>query len=97
MVADLDISFWTVVWYIIAGLIIGLLARAILPGRQEMGILMTIALGIVGSIIGGILWNLIFKDQQGVSWIGGIIVAVILLWAYNRFAARQRTAPPAGS
>jgi uncharacterized membrane protein YeaQ/YmgE (transglycosylase-associated protein family) len=44
-----DISFWSVVWYAIAGLIIGLLARAIMPGRQAMGLVPTILLGVVAT------------------------------------------------
>jgi uncharacterized membrane protein YeaQ/YmgE (transglycosylase-associated protein family) len=93
-----DISFWTVIWYAIAGLIIGLIARAIMPGRQAMGLIPTILLGVVASIAGGLLWNAIFKDQSGVSWIGGVVVAVVLLWAYSRLAPRMNRSsgrPPA--
>jgi len=81
-----DISFWTVLWYAFAGLIIGLLARAIFPGKQHMNIWATILLGIVSAILGGILWNAIFVDQSGVAWIGGVVVAIILLWIYSRLA-----------
>ena len=84
-----DISFWTVVWYAFAGLVIGLLARLIMPGRQQMNLLATILLGVVAAIAGAFLWNAIFKDQEGVAWIGGVIVAVILLWLYSRFAPKR--------
>jgi uncharacterized membrane protein YeaQ/YmgE (transglycosylase-associated protein family) len=80
-----DIGILDIVWYIIAGLIIGLLARAILPGRQEMSIVVTIILGVVAAIVGGLLWNLIFPDNEGVAWIGSIIVAIVLLTIYERF------------
>jgi uncharacterized membrane protein YeaQ/YmgE (transglycosylase-associated protein family) len=75
-----------VLWYGFAGLIIGLLARAIMPGRQQMNLIATIGLGVVASILGAILWNAIFKDQQGVAWIGRVVVAILLLWLYPRFA-----------
>ena len=81
-----DISFFTVLWYGFAGLVIGLLARMIMPGKQNMNLIATIGLGVVASILGGILWNAIFKDQQGVAWIGGVVVAIVLLWLYARFA-----------
>jgi uncharacterized membrane protein YeaQ/YmgE (transglycosylase-associated protein family) len=48
----------------------------------------TIVLGVVSAILGAILWNAIFKDQRGIAWIGGIVVAVILLWLYSRFAPK---------
>ena len=86
-----DISFWTVLWYAFAGLVIGLIARAILPGRQHMNIFITIVLGIVSAILGALLWDAIFKDQHGVAWIGGIVVAVIILWLYARFAPKTGT------
>ena len=49
----------------------------------------TILLGVVSAIIGALLWNAIFKDQEGVAWIGGVVVAVILLWLYSRFAPKS--------
>jgi uncharacterized membrane protein YeaQ/YmgE (transglycosylase-associated protein family) len=84
-----DIGFWTVLWYAFAGLVIGLIARAIMPGRQHMNILVTIALGVVSAIVGALVWNAIFKDQEGVAWIGGIVVAVVILWLYGRIAPRK--------
>jgi len=83
-----DISFWTVVWYVFAGLVIGLLARLFMPGRQQMNLIAMILLGVVAAILGAFLWNAIFVDQEGIAWIGGIVVAVILLWPYSRFAPR---------
>jgi uncharacterized membrane protein YeaQ/YmgE (transglycosylase-associated protein family) len=85
-----DISFWTVVWYAVAGLVIGLLARALMPGRQHMSLIATILLGVVAAIAGAFLWNAIFKDQEGIAWIGGVVVAVILLWLYSRLAPRMQ-------
>jgi len=87
-----DISFIHAVWYVIAGLVIGLLARLLLPGRQHMGILMTIVLGVVSALIGGYLWELIFSNH-GIAWIGSVIVAVVILWAYERIAASRSAKP----
>jgi len=81
-----DISFWAVVWYAIAGLVIGALARLFFPGKQNMSVIATLVLGVIAAILGGILWNAIFEDQRGIAWIGSVIVALILLWLYSRFA-----------
>jgi uncharacterized membrane protein YeaQ/YmgE (transglycosylase-associated protein family) len=81
-----DVGILDIVWYVIAGLVIGILARAIMPGRQEMSLVATIVLGVVAAVIGGLLWNAIFPGNEGIAWIGSIVVAVILLWLYARFA-----------
>jgi uncharacterized membrane protein YeaQ/YmgE (transglycosylase-associated protein family) len=70
---------------IIVGLIAGALARLLVPGRDSMGILGTILLGIVGSFVGGFLWNLIEYHKLApnkfhtVGIIGSIIGAIIVL------------------
>jgi uncharacterized membrane protein YeaQ/YmgE (transglycosylase-associated protein family) len=79
-----DITFWGIVWYVVAGLVIGLLARAILPGKQKMSMIATLVLGVASAIVGGFIWDAIFSGNQGVAWIGSIIVAVIALFAYER-------------
>jgi uncharacterized membrane protein YeaQ/YmgE (transglycosylase-associated protein family) len=55
MIAEMDITIGSILVYIIAGAIIGALARLIVPGRQSMSILATVIIGIVAAIIGGIL------------------------------------------
>jgi uncharacterized membrane protein YeaQ/YmgE (transglycosylase-associated protein family) len=89
MLAKVDIGLGDILVYILAGLIIGALARLIVPGRQRMGILLTIIIGIVAAVIGGILWAAIFPDNDGIAWIGSIIVAVVLVWLYARVAPRM--------
>lgn len=80
---------------IIIGLIAGAVARLLVPGRQHIGILATILLGIVGSFIGGFLGYLIFhKDAQNGFFqpsgiIGSIIGAVIALLIYTRMGGRR--------
>jgi len=77
-----------IVSIIVIGLIAGALARLVVPGRQDMSILMTIVLGIVGSFVGGFLGYLLFhKDaQDGFLQPAGIVgafigaVIVLLLW-----------------
>ena len=84
-----EISFFRVVWYVIVGLIVGVLARLILPGRQQMNMLMTILIGVVSALVGGFLWELIFSNH-GIAWIGSVIVAVVIVWAYERYLTTRR-------
>ncbi len=85
---------WTILGLIIIGLIAGLIARAIIPGKQSIGILMTIVLGIVGSFVGGFLGFLLFgADPSGgflqpAGIIGSIIGAIIVLGIYVAVSRR---------
>jgi uncharacterized membrane protein YeaQ/YmgE (transglycosylase-associated protein family) len=72
------------IWFILAGIIIGFLARLLLPGRDPIGIVGTMVIGIVGALVGGYLWEGIFGDNAGVSWIGAVIVAMVLLFIYRK-------------
>ncbi len=73
---------------IVVGLIAGALARLVVPGKQDMSILMTIVLGIVGSFVGGLLGYLIFHKGGGflqpAGIIGSIIGAIIVLLIWIR-------------
>ncbi|MDI9890791.1 GlsB/YeaQ/YmgE family stress response membrane protein [Microbacterium sp. NPDC016588] len=88
---------WTILGLLIVGLIAGFIARAVIPGKQSMSILMTIVLGIVGSFVGGFLGFLVFGSDpmggflQPSGIIGSIIGAIIVLGIYV-FATRGRSA-----
>jgi len=85
------ISFWGFLWYVIAGLVIGLVARALLPGKQHLNLIATILLGIASGIVGGLIWDAIFTNH-GIAWIGSVIVAMVALYAYERLAASRARA-----
>jgi uncharacterized membrane protein YeaQ/YmgE (transglycosylase-associated protein family) len=85
MIAEVDVTIGSIIVYIIAGAIIGALARLIVPGRQSMSVVVTVVLGIVAAVAGGILWEAIFPHNDGIAWIGSIIVAVVLVFLYARF------------
>jgi len=80
--------------FIVAGLIIGLLARLLLPGKQRIGLLWTLVLGVVGSVIGGVIANLIgsgdIMELNVIGFVVAVIAAVVLL------AAAERTGLGAG-
>ena len=90
MLGAIDITITDIIVYAIAGLVIGVLARLLVPGRQEMSIAMTIAIGVVAAIVGGLLWEALFPDNDGIAWIGSIIVGVVLVFLYARFMATPR-------
>lgn len=80
----------TIITIVIVGLVAGLLARAIVPGKDAMGILPTILLGIVGSALGGAVKH--FVPSLDFAWsaeILSVIGAVIVLLIYNRVAGRK--------
>jgi uncharacterized membrane protein YeaQ/YmgE (transglycosylase-associated protein family) len=78
----------SILWMIIIGLIAGALAKAIMPGRDPGGIIVTILLGIAGSVVGGFL----FGGSDGrVGLIGSIVGALILLGLYRLVIGRRRT------
>lgn len=74
--------------FIIAGLIIGLLARLLLPGRQRIGLLWTLALGVLGSVVGGVVANAIgsgdIMELNVIGFIVAVIAAVALLAVADR-------------
>ncbi len=84
-----------IVTLIVVGLIAGALARLLVPGKQDIGILPTIVLGIIGSFIGGFLGYVIFHKNssdgffQPAGLVGSIIGAVIALLIYTRMGSRH--------
>jgi uncharacterized membrane protein YeaQ/YmgE (transglycosylase-associated protein family) len=75
-----------IIWSIILGFIVGLIARAIVPGTQHMGFILTAILGIVGSLVGGLIGRLISRPPEGskfhpagffLSLLGAVVLLVI--------------------
>lgn len=87
-------TLWMIIGWIVFGLVIGALARLAVPGDQPIGLLATIALGIVGSFLGGWIVSLIMGGgitfESWASWIGAFIGAVVLLLIYIQFARKNR-------
>jgi uncharacterized membrane protein YeaQ/YmgE (transglycosylase-associated protein family) len=86
----------TIVGAIFVGLVVGALARLILPGRQNIGVIMTILLGAIGSFIGSwVTYRLISTANQGkfelTAFLVGIIVAVVLIAIYVGITGRRGT------
>jgi uncharacterized membrane protein YeaQ/YmgE (transglycosylase-associated protein family) len=79
------------VWMVIVGFVVGLIARALLPGDQKLGLIMTAVLGIVGSLIAGFIGQALgwYQAGEGAGFIGSVVGAIIVLFVYSKVAARS--------
>ena len=84
-------SVMGVIWAVLVGFVIGLIARAIMPGAQSMGFFMTAILGIVGSFVGGFVATLFSKPPEGAKFhpagiLMSIVGAILVLWLWRMIA-----------
>jgi uncharacterized membrane protein YeaQ/YmgE (transglycosylase-associated protein family) len=84
----------SIIMFILFGLIVGFLARAIMPGKQSMGFIATALVGVVGSFLGGIIGNLLsgrnLLELRSSGFIGSIVGALVVL-AIMGYAGRRRS------
>ncbi|MGY1735946.1 MULTISPECIES: GlsB/YeaQ/YmgE family stress response membrane protein [unclassified Geodermatophilus] len=80
--------------FLVAGLIIGALARLIVPGKQHLGILATLALGVVGSLIGGLIAQFFgtgsIWELNVLGFVLAVVAAVLLIGVAEGISARSR-------
>ena len=84
----------SIIIFLIVGIIAGFIARAVVPGRQNMGIVATLILGVVGSFVGGLILSFLpggapFPSFNPAGLIGSIIGAIVVLLIY--IAVRRRS------
>jgi uncharacterized membrane protein YeaQ/YmgE (transglycosylase-associated protein family) len=78
-------------WMFVVGIVVGAIARLIMPGSEHLGMLLTGALGIVGSFVGGAISRLFSKPAEGAMFhpaglVMSVIGALIVLFAWNQLA-----------
>jgi uncharacterized membrane protein YeaQ/YmgE (transglycosylase-associated protein family) len=84
----------SIIGWIDFGLIVGLIARLLVPGEQPMGFLMTVLLGIAGSLVGGFIGYAISGDYYSpAGWLLSILGAVLVLAGYQYMTGRRTTTP----
>ena len=73
----------------IFGLVIGLVARAVMPGSQHMGLVVTMILGLLGAWLGGLIGRLtgMYKEGHPAGWFMALIGALVVLFIYSRVVA----------
>lgn len=80
--------------FIVAGLVIGVLARLIKPGKQNLSLLMTLLLGLAGSVIGGLVANLLgtgdIFELNVLGFIVAVIAAVLLIGVAEGMSSKKR-------
>ena len=83
-------------WMVIVGLVIGALAKLIMPGRDPGGIIITMLLGIAGSVVAGFIGRALgwYMEGQPAGFIASIIGAIILLALYRSLSGGHRGAGP---
>jgi uncharacterized membrane protein YeaQ/YmgE (transglycosylase-associated protein family) len=80
-------------WALIGGALIGVLARLILPGRQHISTVATITIGVIAALVGGVIADFLgVGETRGIDWIRhGIQIglAILFVWVFTRLVARD--------
>ncbi len=82
----------TIIGWLVFGLVAGFIARALVPGKDNIGLVRTILVGIIGSVLGGFIVGALTVGIRGfhpAGWIGSIIGAIIVLVIYNKVTGRK--------
>ncbi len=82
-----------ILYWIVFGLVVGVIAKLLMPGRDPGGFVVTVVLGIAGALLGGFIGRVMGLYRQGESagWIMSILGAVILLFLYRMMRGRTST------
>lgn len=79
------------IWTIIVGFIIGVITKVIYPGKENLGLVMTTLLGIVGSVVAGYVGQMFgwYHAGEKAGLIASVIFACLILYLYGKFKSRQ--------
>ena len=82
-----------VLGWIVFGLIVGIVAKFLMPGRDPGGIIVTMALGIVGALLGGFIGRSMgmYGANQGAGFLMSVVGAIVVLFIYRMLVGRRRT------
>jgi uncharacterized membrane protein YeaQ/YmgE (transglycosylase-associated protein family) len=74
------------IWMALVGFVVGLVARAVLPGTQSLGLVLTAVLGIAGSFAAGFIGQAVgfYQAGQGAGFIGSVVGAILLLFIVSK-------------
>ena len=82
------------IWMALVGFVVGLVARAVLPGTQSLGLILTAVLGIAGSFAAGFIGQAVgfYQAGQGAGFIGSVIGAILLLFVVSKLKSSGSSA-----
>lgn len=87
--------------WVLFGFVVGLIARAVMPGKDPMGLVATTVLGIIGALLGGFIGQMMgfYQIGENVGFIAATLGAVLVLFSYNILVRRRaaRLSPPRAS
>jgi len=77
---------------LLVGLVVGALAKLLMPGKQDGGIIFTMLIGVGGSLLATYAGQALgwYHAGQGAGWIASILGAIVVLWVYERFIVKGR-------
>jgi len=75
-----------IIWTIVLGFVIGVMAKFLHPGKENMGFITTVVLGVVGSFLAGVIGQYLgwYKAGEGAGFIASVVVAILLLVIYGK-------------
>ena len=85
----IDTDIGSILGYVVIGLIVGVLARLLVPGRHRIGFFATLVIGILGAVLGGWLAGALFAETEGVDWLASIAAAMVLLLLVRALSRRR--------
>jgi len=80
-----------IIWTIVLGFVIGVIAKFLHPGKENMGFIVTILLGIAGSFLAGVIGQFLgwYQAGEGAGFIASVVVAILLLFVYGKVRGGQ--------
>jgi uncharacterized membrane protein YeaQ/YmgE (transglycosylase-associated protein family) len=80
-----------IVWTIVLGFVIGVMAKLLHPGKENMGFIATVVLGVAGSFLAGVIGQYLgwYQAGEGAGFIASVVVAILLLVVYGKVRGGQ--------
>jgi len=80
-----------VIWTIVLGFVVGVVAKLLHPGKENMGFIVTILLGVAGSLVAGLVGEAVgwYKAGEGAGFIASVVAAIVLLFIYGKIKGNK--------
>ena len=80
-----------VIWTIVLGFVVGVVAKLLHPGKENMGFIVTILIGVAGSLVAGLVGEAVgwYKAGEGAGFIASVVAAIVLLFIYGKIKGNK--------